>query len=146
MIKRVIGYFKRKKFEPNRFDSMISKSTTVDGNLLFDGHLVIDGAVFGNVSSQGATKTSAVTINGSVSGSSINADFVIVNGHTKAAIVASEQLVIKKNGVVNADCVYGTIIIEEGAVINGKLTKYVSTESGDIASESIVVAIGNVKE
>ena len=126
MIKGLIAYFKRKKFEPNRFDSMISKTTTVDGNLLFDGHLVIDGTVNGSVSSQG-TKTSAVTINGSVSGSSIHADFVIVNGHTNAAIVATEQLIIKKHGLVNADCVYGTIIIEEGAVINGKLRKWLES-------------------
>jgi cytoskeletal protein CcmA (bactofilin family) len=123
MISRMINYFKRKKFEPNRFDSMISKSTTVNGNLLFDGHLVIDGTVNGSVSSQG-TKTSAVTINGTVTGSSIHADFVVVSGATGAKIVATEQLVIKKNGLVNANCTYGSIIIEEGAVINGTLTKY----------------------
>ena len=123
MIKGLIASFKRKKFEPNRFDSMISKTTTVDGNLLFDGHLVIDGTVNGSVSSQG-TKTSAVTINGTVTGSSIHADFVIVSGATGAKIVATEQLVIKKTGLVNADCVYGSIIIEDGAVINGQLTKY----------------------
>ena len=127
MIAKLIAYFKRKKFEPNRFDSMISRSTTVDGNLQFEGHLVIDGIVNGTVSSEG-TKTSAVTINGSVHGDSIRADFVIVSGFTNSKIVATEKLVIKKNGCVNADCAYGSIIVEEGAVINGTLTTYVNVD------------------
>jgi cytoskeletal protein CcmA (bactofilin family) len=97
--------------------NQIEKGTKIIGDIESHGNIRLDGDMIGNVNSQSKV----------VLGQTCNMEGKLVaqnaevSGEIKGEIVVSDLLILKGTAIVNADVVYGKLMIEDGAVLNGAL-------------------------
>jgi cytoskeletal protein CcmA (bactofilin family) len=104
-----------------RIDTLIAKSTRVQGDVEFAGGLHLDGKVLGNVRAEpGAPATLSVSEHGSIEGS-VEVPSVVLNGTVKGDIRARERVVLGATARVHGNVHYGVIEMEMGAEVCGKL-------------------------
>ncbi|MGQ0834555.1 MAG: bactofilin family protein [Gammaproteobacteria bacterium] len=116
-----IHMFGRDPRQTARIDTLIAKSTRIQGDMEFAGGLHLDGHVHGNVRSEaGAPATLSVSEHGSVEGS-VDVPSVILNGTVKGDIRARERVVLGARARVHGNVHYGVIEMELGAEVCGKL-------------------------
>jgi cytoskeletal protein CcmA (bactofilin family) len=96
--------------------NLISRGTTIVGNITSTSNIRIDGEIQGNIICQ-----DAVTISGSgtVKGD-INAKTVIVGGKIYGDLNVQEKLVIESKGLINGEILTRRLVVEEGALFDGK--------------------------
>lgn len=100
---------------------VLGKSIDIEGNVSFSGALQVDGCIRGNVHSTGGqSPTLIVSKHGSVYGE-IRVSRVTVNGHVTGAIHASDHVELQPGARVIGDIRYGTIEIQLGAIVAGRL-------------------------
>jgi cytoskeletal protein CcmA (bactofilin family) len=125
-INKVKKYLHRRKFNPNKVDSIIASNVAITGDLEYNGQVLFNGTIKGFLvgSAKIGEQIQAVTISssGSVIGD-ITGDYVIISGKVQGNITAYENVLIKSGGVVEGSISYGTIKIEENAIIIGQLKK-----------------------
>ena len=113
--------FRRETAPGGRIDTLIARSTRLQGDVYFAGGLHLDGRVKGNVRSEpGASATLSVSEHGSVEGS-VDVPVVVLNGTVKGDIRASERVVLGAQSRVHGNVYYGVIEMEMGAEVCGKL-------------------------
>ncbi len=108
----------------------IGKSITFKGELTGDEDLEIDGRVEGGI--QLPKNQLTIGANGDVK-AEINAKSVVVIGHLVGNINATERVAVQAAGVVEGDIRAPSLLIQEGAVVNGaiEMSKVgASTEAG----------------
>lgn len=98
--------------------AMIGPSINVDGKLLGDEDLVIEGKVKGTVE----LKKNSVTIGnqGNVQ-ADVYAHSIFVDGQMDGNLVASEQVVIRKSARVKGSIAAPRVSLEDGAQFNGSI-------------------------
>ncbi|MDG1819417.1 MAG: polymer-forming cytoskeletal protein [Porticoccaceae bacterium] len=124
--------FGLKRFKnENGFNSgtttLIAAGTKLTGDISFTGNLEIEGEVVGNVSAEGDKSRVRVLESGSVQGN-IDVATIIVNGHVKGDLYASELVELAAKAVVEGNLNYNLIGIEKGAEVVGSFV-YHSAES-----------------
>ena len=97
------------------------------GKKILVGNLEVEGEVIGNISAEGTQSKVRVLQSGTVSGD-IAVATIIVNGHVKGDIHASELVELAAKAVVEGDLNYNLIGIEKGAEVVGRFV-YHSAES-----------------
>ena len=102
-----------------KFDTLIGRTTTIQGNLIVRDSLRIDGKVVGNIESAPDSKiTVAIGPTGEITGD-ITAHRVMVAGKVAGHIHAAERVEFQKDCVVQGDVSYGSIAVEHGAKLSG---------------------------
>jgi cytoskeletal protein CcmA (bactofilin family) len=102
-------------------DTLIGKTSRIQGDVVFEGGLHLDGSVAGNVRAAGGPEsTLSVSEHGSIEGS-VEVPNVVLNGLVKGDIVASGRVVLGAGARVQGNVRYGVIEITLGAEIQGKL-------------------------
>ncbi|MGN0610904.1 MAG: polymer-forming cytoskeletal protein [Ruminiclostridium sp.] len=149
--------------------TVISKNTTIDGNIRSFANMKIDGSIKGNVETtknivingkvvgdltcdninmrssavQGniRLKGQAVMANDSMLIGDLSSQIAHLNGKIKGNINASGKLMLDKDSVIIGDIKAGSVAISDGAVINGYITTtYLSKdESANIFPENIAL-------
>ena len=149
--------------------TVISKNTTIDGNIRSFADMKIDGSIKGNVETtkniiingkvigdlacdnismknsavQGniRLKGQAVMANDSMLIGDLSSQVAHLNGKIKGNINASGKLMLDKDSVIIGDIKAGSVAISDGAVINGYITTtYLSKdESANIFPENIAL-------
>lgn len=113
--------FRRETAPGGRIDTLVARTTRLQGDVYFVGGLHLDGRVKGNVRSEsGASATLSVSEHGSVEGS-VHVPVVVLNGTVKGDIHASERVVLGSQAKVHGNVYYGVIEMEMGAEVCGKL-------------------------
>ncbi len=112
--------------------TLISKGTTITGDITSDGNLEIYGGVKGTVSTTGNIKISGKQI-GDVSGSSLTLESCTVRGN----LTASEDINIDSDSVIIGD------VKTKNLVIDGKLQGNVHAKS-NITCQSNAIVIGDL--
>ena len=114
--------FKRRdKQSSTRVDTLIGKSSSVQGDIEFTGGLHLDGRVTGSVRcTPGAGGTLSISESGIVEGS-VEVPSVVLNGVVRGDILARERVVLGALAKVLGNVSYGAIEMALGAQINGKL-------------------------
>ena len=114
--------FKRNASETNRsIDTLIGRSTRINGDVQFGGGFHLDGQVTGNVRAEaGVTSVLSVSEHGCIEGS-VDAPHVVLNGTVKGDIRARDRVELGAKARVNGNVHYGVIEMAMGASINGKL-------------------------
>jgi cytoskeletal protein CcmA (bactofilin family) len=114
--------FKRNVSETNRnIDTLIGRSTRINGDVQFGGGFHLDGQVTGNVRAEaGVTSVLSVSEHGCIEGS-VEVPHVVLNGTVKGDIIARERVELGAKARVNGNVYYGVIEMAMGAQINGKL-------------------------
>ena len=116
--------FKRNRnTDPARgtIDTLIGRTTRINGDVAFTGGFHLDGEVNGNVRAEpGATSVLSVSEHGCIEGS-VDAPHVVLNGTVKGDIRARDRVELGAKARVNGNVHYGVIEMAMGASINGKL-------------------------
>tara|TARA_B100000674_G_scaffold480658_1_gene480501 strand:+ start:1053 stop:1640 length:588 start_codon:yes stop_codon:yes gene_type:complete len=104
----------------NRTLSIISANLRINGNVVTDGVIQLDGIVDGDVVCDDLTLGESAVINGSIQGSSIRISGT-VNGE-----IAARSVEITRTAKVTGDISHTSLMIEAGAFVQG-LCRYVET-------------------
>ena len=102
--------------ESGNQNNIICKGTKFVGNIRSFGNIRIEGKIIGDVKSKSKIALGQTSY---VEGDILtqNAD---IAGEVRGKIEISELLVLKPSAVINGDIITGKIIVESGAVFNGK--------------------------
>ena len=103
--------------KPKAAPSILSSDLNVQGNLLTDGDIQIEGEVEGNI------KASLLTVgqNAKIKGE-INTNELIINGFVSGTI-RSKKVTLTSSAKVEGDIIHNTIAIETGAHFEGSIEK-----------------------
>jgi cytoskeletal protein CcmA (bactofilin family) len=115
---------------PASLSAFIDQGSEFEGKLTFKDTVRIDGVFRGEITSQ---NTLIVGETGEIL-ATVRSRSVLVSGTVTGDIFASDRLVLHKTARVEGDVEAGTIAIEEGAVINGKITMGGSRPSANLAA------------
>ncbi|MEX2180604.1 MAG: polymer-forming cytoskeletal protein [Gemmatimonadaceae bacterium] len=95
--------------------TIIAASTTVSGDIDCSGVLKVEGRIDGSV--RGARQV-MLAREGAISGD-VTANEVVVGGVIEGNVTASDRLELQNSAVVNGDIATKSIVVMEGARING---------------------------
>lgn len=102
-------------------DTLIGRTTRINGDVTFTGGFHLDGQVTGNVRAEpGTTSVLSVSEHGSIEGA-VEVPHVVLNGTVQGDILAHERVEFGAKARVNGNVCYGVIEMAIGASINGKL-------------------------
>ena len=119
-----------------RIDTLIGKAARIHGDVDFAGGLHLDGAVVGNVRSDGApTSTLSISQGASIEGM-VDVPNVRLDGTVKGDIHAPGRVFLGATARVEGNLYYGVIEMTLGAQIMGKLTQVAPSE-GPAANSAV---------
>lgn len=98
--------------------TLIARGVRVEGEFVSQGDVVIEGEVLGTLN---CTGTLVVGIEAKIK-ADVKANDVIVGGIVEGNISAMRKLELKTGAKVTGDVVCEVIVVEGGAVLNGKVT------------------------
>ncbi len=95
--------------------TIIAEGVRVQGDFRGEGPMIIDGIVQGTIST-----VAAIEVGPSAAiEADINAGSMVVAGKIKGNIIAKERLELLSGSHIEGDVVTRTLIISEGAILNG---------------------------
>lgn len=104
-----------RKFKYVNVDVLIGEQTTLNGDLVSESAIKIDGRVNGNITtSREVILTATAQVEGDITAASL-----IISGRLHGNARASEQLLIKNSGVLEGNIETGSLVIEEGGSFFG---------------------------
>lgn len=112
----------------NRIDSLIGDNTRIEGNVFFSGGLRVDGVVRGNVAALPDQPGTLVVSEQARIDGEVQAAHVVVNGTINGPVHATESLELQAGSRVKGDVHYKNIEMQQGAVVEGRLVHYGSSE------------------
>jgi len=98
--------------------AFIDQGSEFEGKLSFKDTVRIDGHFRGEISSE---NTLIVGESGEIE-ASIRSRTVVVSGTVHGNIHAARQLVLHKTAVVDGDVEASSLVVEDGAVLNGRIS------------------------
>lgn len=104
-----------KSIKSNAMPSIIAENLNIEGNLMSDGEIQIDGQVSGNVQAKTLTIGQNAEINGD-----INAGTLIIRGAVNGSL-RGEEITVTSTATIRGDIVHASLSIEPGAKIDGHL-------------------------
>ena len=105
--------------------NVISAGTVIEGKITTQGSIRIDGRVIGNIYSNGNLTVGAT---GEIQGD-IEAKNIIIAGKVNGTITAGGKLVFESKAVVKGDVKASKLVVDEGAVFDGKCVMTVNKPS-----------------
>lgn len=96
--------------------NIIANGTVIEGKLVSQGSIRIDGKVIGNVQVNGNL---TVGTTGEIQGD-VQAKNVVIGGKVNGTIVASEKIVLESKAVIKGDIKASKLVVDEGAIFDGK--------------------------
>src|SRR5215210_566479 len=114
--------FSSKSSKPqSRIDCLIGTGTTVEGNVIFDGGLRVDGHVRGNILvHEGKAGTLVISEQARIEGE-IRVPHVVINGAVAGPVHSSEYVELQGKASVTGDVYYNKLEMQLGAVVEGRL-------------------------
>ncbi len=103
-------------------NTIIGKSTTIEGNMHFSGVLKVDGMVIGNLSADGEHSILILNGDGRIQGE-VKVANIMVNGTVEGNVHASKKVELFENARIIGDVFYNLLEMEVGSTVNGKLIK-----------------------
>jgi len=119
------------------FETIVGASLRVDGNLLLRNSVRIDGLVNGNIMQDDEHEASVAIAKGATVTGDIRAKHVIVSGTLRGNIFSSDRVELLETAFVTGDITYGSLGIQVGARVDGKL-RQADSESSSHAAETLI--------
>ena len=128
-----------------KFDTIIGRTTTIQGTLVLLDSVRIDGRVVGNVESAPDCKIAvAIGPTGEVTGD-IKAHRVMVAGKVFGHIHAADRVEFQKDSLVQGDVSYGSIAVEHGAKLLGLILQNKTMEDSAAGAQAAIQTAQSVK-
>lgn len=128
-----------------KFETIIGRTTIIQGTLVLIDSIRIDGQVVGNIETAPGSKiTVAIGPTGHVRGD-ITAHRIMVAGKVAGHIFAAERVEFQKDSVVNGDVSYGSIAIEHGAKLSGLIIQNQAAEESASGAQAAIQNAQSVK-
>ncbi len=103
---------------PGGLTAFIDQGSEFEGKLSFKDTVRIDGRFHGEISSE---NTLIVGESGEIE-AKIRSKTVAISGSVVGDVVATSKVVLHKTGRIDGNVETGSLVVEEGAVINGQVT------------------------
>lgn len=116
--------------------NMISEGTTLNGTINTQNDIRIAGKTDGELTSKGKL---IVTSSGKVEGD-VNAQDADIAGKVDGELRVNNKLILRQSAVVNGDIYTKTLIVEEGAEMNG------ACRMGSDAGKSKKSSVSNISD
>ncbi len=104
-----------KKVENEVIASIIDKTMTINGEILFKGKARIDGTINGNIDGEHLILSETGKVAGNITVSSFNC-YGSLDGN-----VSASMLIVRKNGSIHGKIEAGNLTVESGASIEGEI-------------------------
>ena len=128
-----------------KFDTIIGRTTTIQGTLVLLDSVRIDGRVVGNVESAPDCKIAvAIGPTGEVTGD-IKAHRVMVAGKVFGHIHAADRVEFQFDSLVQGDVSYGSIAVEHGAKLSGLILQNKTMEDSATGAQAAIQTAQSVK-
>ena len=128
--------FNRKKRRHLDASSIIGQKTRVDGDVVFEGRLHVNGAIHGNVSAPGDDRAMlTLSETGSIHGD-VRVPYIVLNGPVTGSVHAGDHIELAAKARVEGDVHYALIEMAMGAEVNGKLVRIVAKEAPSVRIEA----------
>lgn len=128
-----------------KFDTIIGRTTTIQGTLVLLDSVRIDGRVVGNVESAPDCKIAvAIGPTGEVTGD-IKAHRIMVAGKVFGHIHAADRVEFQKDSLVQGDVSYGSIAVEHGANLSGLILQNKTIEDSATGAQAAIQTAQSVK-
>lgn len=118
------GKDKNKKVDFDRHagkTTMIAKGTVINGDVVFEGGLLVEGTIKGNVRAEaGSESLLRLSEAGHIEGE-IHVPHVVINGKVSGDVHSSVHVELAAKAVVNGNVHYQLIEMVMGAEVNGSL-------------------------
>lgn len=102
-------------------DTLVGTGVRVDGDIVCDGTLCVQGCVDGNISCDGRPGATLIVDNtGTVTGS-VCAARMVVRGRIDGSVDSSESVELQESARVIGDISFRALAVDSGAVIEGRL-------------------------
>ena len=109
------------KFKSAKVDTLIGQSAVIEGDVVYQGGLHIDGTVKGNVLADDESQSMLIlSERGCVEGE-IRVPNVLLNGQVNGDVYACERVEIARHAKVDGNVYYNLLEMAMGAQINGHL-------------------------
>jgi len=118
------------KRENPQVDTLIGKSTRIQGDIDFTGGLQLEGRVTGNVRADAERGSKLSVSEGGCIEGSVEVANLVLNGTVKGDIRASGHVVLGPKARVHGDLHYGVIETALGAEILGRLVPLGGAQEG----------------
>ena len=113
--------FGKKTTTQKTIDSLIGAGTRIEGNIIFEGGLRIDGVVQGNVVASAESPTMLVISEQARVEGEVRAAHLVVNGTIVGPIYATELIELQPRAKVTGDVHYQALEMHHGAIVQGTL-------------------------
>lgn len=107
---------KDKEVDEVSLSNSIGKGTHIQGNVETYGNILVEGRITGDIK----TKSKAVFGQSSKVHGNVLAKNAEVAGHIVGTIEITDLLILKPTAIIEGDIVTNKILVESGAVFNGK--------------------------
>ena len=122
-------------------NTLVSRDTTIIGDVHFSGNLDVEGVVQGNIIAQeGKDALVRIIDKGRVQGE-IRAPSVVVNGIVEGDVYSSKHLELAAKGQVTGNVHYALLEMAAGSEVNGSLTHTQGQEESREKSPDPTVAV-----
>lgn len=111
---------------PNGELSLIGTGTVVQGKVMTEGSIRIDGTMVGDV----VAKANAAIGSSGILDGNLSAKNVSLAGRVKGTVAASEKLILESKSVLQGDIRASKLVVDEGAMFDGQCS--MSTEAGEV--------------
>ncbi|MCA2005042.1 MAG: polymer-forming cytoskeletal protein [Ignavibacterium sp.] len=96
--------------------TIISSGVVIEGKVNSNGNIRVDGTIKGDIVAQGnLTVGDSGNIQGQLSG-----DIVTIGGKVEGSVNAKDKLVLEAKSVLKGDIVTKVLVVEAGAVFEGR--------------------------
>ena len=119
--------------------AFIDQGSEFEGKLCFKDTVRIDGTFRGEIESE---NTLIVGETGQIQ-ATICSTCVVISGHVDGDILSSEQVVLHKTATVDGDITTPSLVMEEGATLNGRVNMSKPGQSGAKDSGLKAISGGN---
>lgn len=114
---------RNKRFKTPKVSTVIGQDTRINGDLVFDGGLHLDGEIRGNLSTQKEGNTTLiVSEKGAIEGD-VHVNCLILNGRVVGDVYVSERVELASEARVTGTVHYRMLEMAMGAEVNGQLMR-----------------------
>ncbi len=121
--------------------ALISASTTITGDVHFDGELVVEGVVVGNITAEAGSEAQLRIAEGGQVEGDIDVPLAVIDGCVTGNIRAGKHIELAARGVVNGNVSYHLIEMVMGSAVNGALARMSQKESKDGSQQEREIAL-----